>query len=64
MMTTMSFSQVYVTPAMEKTFPVGSTFGTAVYPGPFQPIATSSRMNETPIAVISGASRGAERRGR
>ena len=64
MITTISLFHVYVTPPIEKTCPLGSTFGMVTYSGPFHASATSWRMNDIPIAVISGASRGALRNGR
>src|SRR3954451_22627239 len=42
----------------------GRTAGTDTYSGPFQASATSWRMNDIPMAVINGASRGAPRNGR
>ena len=39
-------------------FPCGSTSGIGTGPGPFHARPMPWRMNENPIAVISGASRG------
>ena len=42
----------------------GKTWGARRSPGPATMSATFCRMNDTPMAVISGASRGAFRNGR
>ena len=62
---TISWSQPKSASPIVKIFPCGrmsSRIETGA--GPFQRRPTFWRMNETPIAVISGARRGAERSGR
>ncbi len=52
------------TPPTVNAFPLGRTSGKFAYSGPFQMRAMVSMMKLTPIAVISGATRGACRNGR
>ena len=49
---------------MSNAVPDGSTCRTPTCPGPFQSRPMFCRMNDTPMAVISGASFGASRSGR
>jgi hypothetical protein len=48
---------------MANTFPSGRVLSTDTVSVPFQTMATFWRMNDMPMAVISGASRGALRSG-
>ena len=61
---TMNLFHVYGTPPMVNTVPVGRMSGTEVGRAPFQISPMFWRMNDIPIAVIRGASRGALRKRR
>src|ERR671935_260096 len=54
----------YLFPPISNTTPVGRMLGRETGAGPSRLSPTSCRMNDIPIAVISGASRGALRKGR
>src|SRR6266545_4861112 len=59
---TIKLDQRYLLPPISKTTPVGRMLGTDTGAGPSRLSPTSWRMNDIPIAVISGARRGAVRR--